>query len=69
MHDQYWLHFFLQDEMDKKIIELRHELELANRKCEAYRTNLLSVLKELEDQKLQVSIKVQNIKISLKDSL
>ncbi|XP_018477030.2 protein FAR1-RELATED SEQUENCE 5 [Raphanus sativus] len=58
-----------EDEMDKKIIELRHELELANRKCEAYRTNLLSVLKELEDQKLQVSIKVQNIKISLKDSL
>lgn len=55
--------------MDKKIIELRNELELANRRCEAYRTNLLSVLKEMEDQKLQVSIKVQNIKISLKDSL
>ncbi|CAF2123379.1 unnamed protein product [Brassica napus] len=58
-----------EDEMDKKIIELRNELELANRRCEAYRTNLLSVLKEMEDQKLQVSIKVQNIKISLKDSL
>ncbi|CAH2058548.1 unnamed protein product, partial [Thlaspi arvense] len=58
-----------EDEMDKKIHQLRNELELANRKCEAYRTNLLSVLKEMEDQKLQVSIKVQNIKISLKDSL
>ncbi|CAH8386809.1 unnamed protein product [Eruca vesicaria subsp. sativa] len=58
-----------QDEMDKKIIQLRNELEIANRKCEAYRTNLLSVLKEMEDQKLQVSIKVQNIKISLKDNL
>lgn len=59
----------LQDEMDKKINQLRNELESANRKCEAYRTNLLSVLKEMEDQKLQVSIKVQNIKISLKDNL
>ncbi|KAG7539711.1 Zinc finger SWIM-type [Arabidopsis thaliana x Arabidopsis arenosa] len=58
-----------EDEMDKKINQLRNELELANRKCEAYRTNLLSVLKEMEEQKLQVSIKVQNIKISLKDNL
>lgn len=55
--------------MDNKINQLRNELELSNRKCEAYRTNLLSLLKEMEDQKLQVSIKVQNIKISLKDNL
>ena len=40
-----------------------------NRKCEVYRANLLSVLKDIEDHKLQLSIKVQNIKISLKDSI
>jgi hypothetical protein len=55
--------------MDKKIQELRDELEYANRKCEVYRANLLSVLKDIEDHKLQLSIKVQSIKISMKGSI
>lgn len=55
--------------MDKKIRELNNELNFASRKCEVYRANLLSVLKDIEDHKLQLSIKVQNIKISMKDSL
>ncbi|XP_048336732.2 protein FAR1-RELATED SEQUENCE 5 [Ziziphus jujuba] len=58
-----------EDDMDKKIRELTNELECANRKCEVYRANLLSVLKDIEDHKLQLSIKVQNIKISMKDGL
>ncbi|EOX98949.1 FAR1-related sequence 5 [Theobroma cacao] len=58
-----------EDDMDKKIRELTNELEFANRKCEVYRANLLSVLKDIEDHKLQLSIKVQNIKISMKDGL
>lgn len=55
--------------MDKRIRALTNELESANRKCEVYRANLLSVLKDIEDHKLQLSIKVQNIKISMKDGL
>lgn len=58
-----------EDDMDKKIRELNNELDFASRKCEVYRANLLSVLKDIEDHKLQLSIKVQNIKISMKDSL
>lgn len=59
----------VQDDMDKKIRELTNELQCANRKCEVYRANLLSVLKDIEDHKLQLSIKVQNIKIGMKDGL
>ncbi|GMY39167.1 protein FAR1-RELATED SEQUENCE 5 [Fagus crenata] len=58
-----------EDDMDKRIRELTNELESANRKCEVYRANLLSVLKDIEDHKQQLSIKVQNIKISMKDGL
>lgn len=58
-----------EDDLDKKINELTNELECANRKCEVYRSNLFSVLKDIEDHKLQLSIKVQNIKISMKDSI
>ena len=53
--------------MDKNIRALTIELECATRKCEVYRSNLLSVLKAVEDHKLELSIKVQNIKISMKD--
>ncbi|XVE49642.1 hypothetical protein DITRI_Ditri01bG0098000 [Diplodiscus trichospermus] len=60
---------FSEDDMDKKIRELTNEVEYASRKCEVYRANLLSVLKDIEDHKLQLSIKVQNIKISMKDGL
>lgn len=59
----------VQDDMDKKIRELTNELECANRKCEVYRANLLSVLKDIEEHKLQLSIKVENIKIGMKDGL
>lgn len=59
--------YLLQEDMDHKIGELINDLESANRKCELYRANLLSVLKEIEDHKLQLAIKVQNVKISMKD--
>lgn len=55
--------------MDQKINELSMDLECANRKCEAYRTNLLSLLKDIEDHKQRLSIEVQNIKLSMKDGL
>lgn len=55
--------------MDKRIQQLTYELDSANQKCEVYRSNLLSVLKDIEEHKLQLSIKVQNIKISMKDGL
>ncbi|GLT29232.1 hypothetical protein SLA2020_041110 [Shorea laevis] len=58
-----------EDDIDKRIQELTNELEYAKRKCEDYRSNLLSVLKDIEDHKLQLSIKVQNIKINMKDGL
>jgi hypothetical protein len=65
--DTLFLH--VQDDMDKRIREISSELESSNRKCEVYRANLLSVLKDIEDHKMQLSIKVQNIKISMKDGL
>ncbi|KAF6174200.1 hypothetical protein GIB67_033732 [Kingdonia uniflora] len=55
------------DEKDKKINELSRNLDRANRKCEVYRANLLTVLKDIEEQKLQLSVKVQNIKLGMKD--
>ena len=55
--------------MDKKIKDLTHELDCANRKCEVYRANLLSVLRDIEDHKQQLSVKVQNVKLSMKDVL
>lgn len=55
--------------MDRKIGELINGVEAAKRRCEVYRANLLSVLKDIEDHKLQLSIKVQNVKISMKDGL
>ncbi|KAM7475236.1 hypothetical protein LguiB_022479 [Lonicera macranthoides] len=58
-----------EDDMDKKIRELNHELDSANKKCEVYRANLLSVLRDIEDHKQQLSIKVQNIKLGMKDGL
>lgn len=58
-----------EDDVDKRIRELENKLVAANQKCEVYRANLLSVLKDIEDHKLQLSIKVQSVKISLKDGL
>ncbi|KAL2934158.1 Protein FAR1-RELATED SEQUENCE 5 [Bienertia sinuspersici] len=58
-----------EDHMDQKIRELSEELESANRKCETYRANLLSVLKEIEDHKQQLAVKVHTMKLSLKDAI
>ncbi|CAN4112643.1 unnamed protein product [Withania somnifera] len=58
-----------EDDMDTKIQELSYQLDCTNRKCEVYRANLYSVLKDVDDHKQQLSIKVQNIKLSLKDGL
>ncbi|KAJ4841315.1 hypothetical protein Tsubulata_025698 [Turnera subulata] len=54
-------------EQDKQIQELSAELEVASQRCEAYRVKLLSVLKDMEEQKLQISMKVQNLRLKLKD--
>lgn len=58
-----------EDDMDQKIDELSRELERANGKCEVYRSNLLSILKDIEDHKQRLSIEVQNIKLSMKDGI
>ncbi|KAL5820946.1 hypothetical protein ACOSQ3_022828 [Xanthoceras sorbifolium] len=56
-----------EDDQDRKIHKLSVKLERAKRKCELYRANLLSLLKDMEGQKLQLSVKVQNIKLGMKD--
>ncbi|KAI3745303.1 hypothetical protein L1987_58414 [Smallanthus sonchifolius] len=58
-----------EDEMDRKIEQLNNDLDRARRKCEVYRTNLLSVLKDIEDHKQQLSLKVQVIRYNMKDCL
>ncbi|PSS21834.1 Protein FAR1-RELATED SEQUENCE like [Actinidia chinensis var. chinensis] len=55
------------DEKEKKIRELTAELESTNQRCEVYRANLLAVLRDMEDQKLKLSVKVQNARLSLKE--
>lgn len=55
------------DEKEKKIHDLASELESTNQRCEVYRANLLAVLKDMEDQKLKLSVKVQNARLSLKE--
>ena len=56
----------LQDQ-EKKIQELSVELEDANRRCEGYRAKLVDVLKDMEERKLKMSVKVQNVRLVLKD--
>lgn len=55
------------DEKQKKISELTAELDNTNQRCEVYRANLLAVLRDMEDQKLKLSVKVQNARLSLKE--
>ncbi|XAR73086.1 hypothetical protein NMG60_11019950 [Bertholletia excelsa] len=55
------------DEKEKKIQELTADLESTNQRCEVYRANLLAVLKDMEEQKLKLSVKVQNARLSLKE--
>ncbi|XP_051135354.1 protein FAR1-RELATED SEQUENCE 9 [Andrographis paniculata] len=56
-----------KDEKEKKIRELANELERTNQKCEVYRAILLALFRDTEDQKLKLSVKVQNARLSLKD--
>ncbi|OVA01034.1 FAR1 DNA binding domain [Macleaya cordata] len=58
---------FTADEKDKRILELMSELDNVNQRCEVYRGNLLGVLKDMEEQKLKLSVKVQNVRLNLKD--
>ncbi|XP_062081479.1 protein FAR1-RELATED SEQUENCE 9 [Humulus lupulus] len=55
------------DGKEKKIHELTTEIENTNQRCEVYRTNLLAVLRDMEEQKLKLSVKVQNARLSLKE--
>ncbi|KAK3232109.1 hypothetical protein Dsin_003990 [Dipteronia sinensis] len=57
---------FCSVDPDKKIQELTVELECASQRCEAYRVKLLAVLKDMEEQKLKMLVKVQNVKLNLK---
>ncbi|KAL7257248.1 hypothetical protein ACSBR1_003541 [Camellia fascicularis] len=56
-----------EGDMDKKIQDLTHELDCANRKCEVYQANLISILRDIEDHKQQLSVEVQNLKFSMKN--
>ncbi|KAH7530548.1 hypothetical protein JRO89_XSUnG0020900 [Xanthoceras sorbifolium] len=53
-------------DQDKEIQELTVELECASQRCEAYRVKLLAVLKDMEEQKLKMLVKVQNVRLNLK---
>ncbi|GLT29226.1 hypothetical protein SLA2020_041060 [Shorea laevis] len=55
------------DEKEKKIHELTAELESINQRCEVYRSNLLAVLRDMEEEKLKLSVKVQSARLSLKE--
>ncbi|KAK3021509.1 hypothetical protein RJ639_046420 [Escallonia herrerae] len=57
----------VKDEKEKKVCELTAELESTNQRCEVYRANLLAVLRDMEDQKLKLSVKVQSARLSLKE--
>ncbi|KAK9055160.1 hypothetical protein SSX86_026242 [Deinandra increscens subsp. villosa] len=57
-----------EGEKEKKICELRSELENTNEQCGVYRANLLAVLRDMEEHKLKLSVKVQNARLSLKET-
>ncbi|CAE6149739.1 unnamed protein product [Arabidopsis arenosa] len=54
-------------EKERTILELTAELERTGQRCEVYRANLLSILRDMEEQKFQLSHKVQNARLSLKE--
>ncbi|KAL3624704.1 hypothetical protein CASFOL_031372 [Castilleja foliolosa] len=56
-----------REEKEKKIHELTAELDRTNHKCEVYRAILLALFRDMEDQKLKLSVKVQNARLSLKE--
>lgn len=43
------------------------ELESTNDRAAGYRAHLLAILKDMEEQKLKISVKVQNARLSLKE--
>ncbi|XLR59055.1 hypothetical protein HN51_013419 [Arachis hypogaea] len=55
------------EEKQKKIRELTAELETTNQRCKVYSANLLAVLRDMEEQKMNLSVKVQNVRLSLKE--
>jgi len=59
--------FFWQEEKEQKIRELTAKLESIKQQSEVYRANLLAVLKDMEEEKLKLSVKVQNARLSLKE--
>lgn len=56
-----------KEEKEQKIRELTAKLDCINQRSEVYRANLLAVLKDMEEQKLKLSVKVQNARLSLKE--
>lgn len=56
-----------REQKEKKIHELTAELNRTNQKSEVYRAILLALFKDMEDQKLKLSVKVQNARLSLKE--
>ncbi|GAA0142908.1 hypothetical protein LIER_03705 [Lithospermum erythrorhizon] len=56
-----------KEDFDRRISELTQELECANKKCEVDHTHLLTVLKEIEEHKQQLSVQVNDIKLSMMD--
>ncbi|KAG5594279.1 hypothetical protein H5410_035511 [Solanum commersonii] len=57
----------IKEEKEQKIRELTAKLESINQQSEVYRANLLAVLKDMEEEKLKLSVKVQNARLSLKE--
>lgn len=55
------------EEKNEKIRILTAKLESTNRRCEVYRANLVGVLRDMEDQKLKLAVKVQNARLSLRE--
>lgn len=49
---------------DEKIQELTTAVVNATETCEAYRAKLLSILREMEEQKLRISLKVHSMKLN-----
>ncbi|KAL3372409.1 hypothetical protein AABB24_008792 [Solanum stoloniferum] len=49
---------------DEKIKELTTAMVYATETCEAYRAKLLSILREMEEQRLRISLKVQSMRLN-----
>lgn len=59
--------FVFQEEKEKKLHELRAEVDQTKQRCQVYRAILLALFRDMEDQKLKLSVKVQNARLSLKE--